>query len=458
LELKERDVTHRLSYRGYMMFVLMLILAFNNKDRHLFGLLLQEIKVDLRLTDTELGLLTGIAFSLFYALMGIPIARWADRGNRVRIISVCTALWSAAVAICGTATGFLQLLAFRVAVGVGEAGCVPPAHSLIASYYDRDERPKAMSYFMLGGPLSLIVGYLLAGYLNELYGWRATFMLLGIPGVTLAAIAWFTLREPRVALRNAQAPPGMSKRRAPEATPQLGEVAAYLGSNAAFRNLLIAFAVSSFFSAGIGQWQAAFFIRSFGLSTSDLGVYLTVAFGVSSLVGVLLGGYLASRFAARNEGLQLRLMALAIVSFGMLSAGVYLSNDPRMAFGLLAAATLGTTLLNAPLFAMIQALVPEGMRALSVATIYFVANLIGGGLGPLAAGVMSDALSATFHQESLRFALLALCPGYLWSAWHLLRAAKTVKRDIEAADATQGAHFASAKPAAGSDDHEQAKA
>jgi MFS family permease len=427
-------VTYRLSYRGYMMFVLMLILAFNNKDRHLFGLLLQEIKVDLRLTDTELGLLTGIAFSLFYALMGIPIARWADRGNRVRIISVCTALWSAAVAVCGTATGFLQLLAFRVAVGVGEAGCVPPAHSLIASYYSRDERPKAMSYFLLGGPLSLIVGYLLAGQLNEIYGWRVTFMLLGIPGVALAVLAWFTLREPRIPLRNTQDSPGMSESHAREASPQLAEVAAYLGKNAAFRNLLIAFAVSSFFSAGIGQWQAAFFIRSFGIATSDLGVYLTVTFGVGSLIGVLLGGYLATRFAARNERLQLRLMALAIVGFGVLSACVYLSHDPKTAFALLALATLGTTLLNAPLFAMIQALVPERMRALSVAAIYFVANLIGGGLGPLAAGVMSDALNASLHQESLRYALLALCPGYLWSAWHLIRAGKTVRRDIEAAE------------------------
>ncbi|WP_242129320.1 MFS transporter [Sphingobium sp. Sx8-8] len=426
-------MTGRPTYRAYMMFVLMLILAFNNKDRHLFGLLLQEIKVDLRLTDTELGLLTGIAFSLFYALMGVPIARWADRGNRVRIISVCTALWSAAVAACGTAMGFFQLLAFRIAVGVGEAGCVPPAHSLIASYYSRDERPKAMSYFMLGGPLSLVVGYLLAGQLNEIYGWRFTFMLLGVPGVALAVLAWFTLREPRTLGGGCDAK-GVSPTGPSEASPGLGEVALYLRRNAAFRNLLIAFAVSSFFSAGIGQWQAAFFIRSFGISTSDLGVYLTVTFGLSSLVGVMLGGYLASRYAARNEKLQLRLMATVIVGFGALSAGVYLSRDPITAFALLALATLGTTLLNAPLFAMIQTLVPESMRALSVAAIYFVANLIGGGLGPLAAGVMSDALHATLHQESLRFALLALCPGYLWSAWHLIRAAKTVERDIAAAE------------------------
>src|SRR5687768_16882052 len=184
-------------YKVYLLVLLLVICAFNYIDRLALGLVLQDIKVDLSLTDTQLGLLSGIAFALFYSIMGIPIARWADRGNRVAIITFTTALWSAAVALCGVASNFVQLLLIRIGVAVGEAGCTPPAHSLIADYFTRAERPRAVAIYMLGGQLS-VVGYLWAGWLNELYGWRVTFMLLGLPGLGLAALAWLTLREPRL--------------------------------------------------------------------------------------------------------------------------------------------------------------------------------------------------------------------------------------------------------------------
>ena len=157
-------------YRNYLLTVLLVILAFNYVDRVALGLLLQDIKVDLDLSDTQLGFLSGIAFALFYSVMGIPIARWADRGNRVMIITVTTALWSVAVALCGLAGSFLQLLLIRIGVAVGEAGCIPPAHSLIADYFTRAERPRAVARYMLGGPLSFVIGYFLAGWLNQLCG------------------------------------------------------------------------------------------------------------------------------------------------------------------------------------------------------------------------------------------------------------------------------------------------
>jgi predicted MFS family arabinose efflux permease len=178
------------AYKNYLLAVLLVILAFNYVDRLALGLLLQDIKVDLDLSDTQLGLLSGIAFALFYSVMGIPIARWADRGNRVTIITITTGLWSAAVALCGVAGSFLHLLLIRIGVAVGEAGCIPPAHSLIADYFTRAERPRAVARYMLGTPLSFVIGYFLAGWLNELYGWRATFLLLGLPGLGLAALAW----------------------------------------------------------------------------------------------------------------------------------------------------------------------------------------------------------------------------------------------------------------------------
>src|SRR6202046_5577488 len=168
-----------MTYRRYLLAVLLVIQAFNGVDGLALGLVLQNIKVDLHLSDTQLGFLSGIAFALFYSVMGIPIARWADRGNRVTIISVTATAWSVMVALCGMAASFAQLLLIRVGVAIGEAGCIPPAHSLIADYFGRAERPKAVSVYMLAGSLSTLIGYFVAGWLSEFYGWRTMFILLG---------------------------------------------------------------------------------------------------------------------------------------------------------------------------------------------------------------------------------------------------------------------------------------
>lgn len=415
------------SYRRYLIGVLLVILIFNSMDRIALGLLLQDIKTELALSDAQLGLLTGLAFALFYSLMGIPIARWADRGDRVTIITVCTGLWCAAVAVCGLAQTFLQLLVARVIVGVGEAGCLPPAQSLISDHFNRAERPKALSIYMLGVPLSAVFGYFFAGWLSASLGWRSTFVLLGLPGIALAVIAWFTLREPRTAglvVRSSSA-------RANDIG--LGQVAAELWRNTTFRHLLLAWSVVSFFGYGIQQWKPAFFIRSFGLQTAEVGTWFAVIYGISGLVGSPLGGMLASRFAASDERLQLKAMALAYCAFGVISAAVYLSVDATMAFVLMGMANLGFYMTYGPLFATIQSLVPERMRAVALATIYLFANLIGMGLGPLAAGALSDGLRPIFLEESLRYSLLVLCPGYAWAGWHLWRASRTAARDLAAA-------------------------
>lgn len=424
----------RTPYKYYLLGTLLIIFAFNYVDRFALGLLLQEIKVDLQLSDTQLGLLTGIAFALFYSLLGIPIARWADRGNRVTIIAFTTALWSAALALCGFAATFTQLLLIRVGVAVGEAGCQPPAQSLIADYFTRAERPRAFAIYTLGVPLSAVVGYFLAGWLNELYGWRITFVLLGMPGLGLAALAWLTLREPR---RTPQA--SESDLSAPvEAAalvlrPGLKEVFVTLWANVTFRHLLLCWSVVAFFGYGLWQWKPAFFIRSFGIDTAQAGTWLALIYGVCALVGLWGGGEWASRVASHNERLQFRAIAIAYCTFGCVQALMFLSPNLYPALALLAISTVGIYTAHGPIFAAIQSLVPTRMRAMAVATLYLFANLIGMGLGPLAAGVLSDALHARFGQDSLRYALLVLCSGYLWAAWHLWRASKTVGSDLEAA-------------------------
>jgi MFS family permease len=428
-------------YRRYLLAVLLVIQAFNGVDGLALGLVLQNIKTDLHLTDTQLGFLSGIAFALFYSVMGIPIARWADRGNRVTIISLTAAVWSVMVALCGTATSFLQLLVIRVGVAIGEAGCIPPAHSLIADYFKRAERPKAVGIYMLAGSLSTLIGYFVAGWLSEFYGWRAMFILLGLPGLLPAALAWLTLREPRrqkwadnVARRPTNASASAPREAASSGNPpSLKDVFATLWRNRTFRSLLLCLSVMSFFVSGILQWQPTFFERCCGLKTGELGTWFALIYGVASFVGTYWGGELATRRAARNERLQLRAMAIVIASIGVVAALMYLSSNRYVAFGLLGLGVLGGCAANGPLFAIIQTLVPERMRALSIAAIYLFTNLIGAGLGPLAAGTLSDALRPLVGEESLRYALLALCPGYLWSAWYLWRAARTVMDDLESA-------------------------
>jgi MFS transporter, Spinster family, sphingosine-1-phosphate transporter len=393
----------------------------NYADRLVFGVLLQDIKIDLSLSDTQLGFLSGIAFALFYALIGIPIARWADHGNRAAIISVCTMLWSAAVALCGTAANLWQLLLMRVGVAVGESGCYPTSMSLISDYFNRAERPRAVARYMLGIPLASIVGFFAAGWLNELYGWRLTFVLFGLPGLLLGVLAMSTLKEPRAdKVVNASAQPA----------PSMKEVATALWTNAAFRHLFMAFSFWGFFGQGILQWQPTFFVRSHHLTTGELGTWFAVVHGVGGLVGVYLGGELAPRFATHNERRQLVGVAWAYSALALLGACVYLAPQYHSAIAVLAVYAVISNSANGPIFATVQTLVPPHMRAIALALMYLSTNLIGLGFGPLALGAVSDVLHDTLGDESLRYALLAFCPGYLFCAWHFWRASRTVLRDL----------------------------
>lgn len=414
---------HKDVNKNYLLVLLMLILASNYVDRMALGIVLQDIKIDLSLSDTQLGFLSGIAFAIFYSVMGIPIARWADRGNRIAIITLTTGLWSVAVAMCGAAMSFVQLMLIRIGVAVGEAGCMPPAHSLISDYFTREERPRALGIYMMGASLSFFLGFFLAGWLNQFYGWRVTFMVLGLPGLALAALAWLTLKEPRLERSNQVSV--LAQR-------SIKEVWSTLWGSSTFRNLLLCLSVGLFFTYGVLQWQPAFFIRTYGMQTGELGGWLALAYGVGGLIGNYGGGAAASRFAAGDERLQLAAMAFVFGGVGLFSVGVYLAPDKYWALGALFFAIAGLSAVNGPILGTIQTLVPPSMRATATSVVFLFANLIGMGLGPLAAGALSDALRPEFGEQSLRYALLVLCPGYLWAAWHVWRASRTVKRDLVA--------------------------
>jgi MFS transporter, Spinster family, sphingosine-1-phosphate transporter len=332
-------------------------------------------------------------------------------------------VWSAMVALCGAAMSFVQLLLIRVGVAVGEAGAIPPANSLIADHFDRAERPRAMGTYMLGIPLSAFIGYFGAGWLNELVGWRMMFVILGLPGLVLAAVVRITLKEPRrpacgVAGEHTSAPPTMR------------EVFTTLWAIPTFRRMLLAFSVLFFFNSGIAQWVPTFFIRSHGMRTGELGTWLTLVFALSSVVGIYSGGALATRYAANNERLQLRMVAAMFFVMLVLRPVSLLVVSTFWAFALLIPTTFLVHIADGPMFAIVQTLVPTRMRAMAIALVYLCGNLIGLGLGPLAVGALSDAYASWAGSESLRYALVTLCPGYLWAIWQIWGASRTVTQDL----------------------------
>ena len=431
----ERSQARAPLYKTYLLVLLTAILVSNYMDRLALGVMLQGIKTDLGLSDTDLGVLSGIAFALFYAILGVPIARWADRGDRVIIISASVFLWSLGVALCGTVTGFYQLLAIRVGIAVGEAGCVPPAFSLISDNFTRSERPRAIAIYGMGGSISALLSYLFTGWTNQFYGWRLTFVLIGLPGLALSAVALATLREPRRGIsKNVEGGGAVgADRRAHLTDPasSMGEVGVALWRNKTFRNLLLCLSAMMFFVNGVGQWVPTFFIRSFGLRTGEVGTWLGVFFGVGGMIGSYLGGELASRYAAGNEGLQLRAVAWAIVGAGLLTVVAYLSRSRYIAFPLMGVAMVGLMAGNGPLFSAVQTVVPPGMRAVSLALVLLCSNLLGLGLGPLITGALSDQLQAFMGEGSaLRYALIMLTPGYFLVAWLAWRASGTISDDL----------------------------
>ena len=410
----------KLAYKHYMLGLLTVVAAFNYLDRVVLAMLLEPIKQDFQLSDSQLGVLTGFAFTVFYALAGIPIARWADRGNRNTIVSLTVALWSFMLVLCGLVGNFTQLLLVRMGVAVGEAGCVPPAQSLIADHFHRTERPRAMAVYWMCYPISVIVGYVGGGWLAEYLGWRMTFIVMGVPGILLAILVKFILREPRL----------KQKKMTIVEQPSLKEVLNTLWQQHSFRRIVMAFCVGYFFGMGTIIWIPTFFIRSHGMQISELGAWLAFSFGVCGLLGTYLGGVLTTRYAAGKEASQMRVVALFMALNGILYVLVYLSSDKYIALAFVAMIGIVSVLGNGSVFSAIQSLVNDRMRSVALALIFLLANLVGFGLGPLAVGVVSDLLAPMFGQESLRYALVLFCPGALWVAFYYWKAADTIEADI----------------------------
>jgi MFS family permease len=402
-----------------MMGVLLLVYILNFLDRQILNILAEPIKAELKLSDTQLGLLAGPAFAVFYAVLGIPIARFADRvtTNRVSLISLSLAVWSAMTVACGFAGNFVQMALARVGVGVGEAGCTPAAHSLISDAVAPEKRASAISFYGLGVPIGTLLGLVIGGVVNDLYGWRAALMLVGAPGLLLALLLPLLLREPRrLGLARGQV--------VASGAPALPLRAALteIFTSRAYVLILIAASVAAFLSYGKGLWTISLFIRSHGLSTTEVGIIGAVALGLAGVFGTWLGGWAADRFGRVNRRHILTLPAIGMA----VAAPIQFLGYGAPLWWVAGLLILVPTILNAayygPAYACVQGLVRKEARAVAASVMLFGQNLIGLGLGPLLFGALSDWLAPQAGSESVRWVLfgaawLGIIPAFFfWRA------------------------------------------
>jgi sugar phosphate permease len=418
-----------LAYRSYVLAVLVIVYTFNFIDRQIVGILAVPIKAELKLSDSQLGLMGGLAFALFYTFLGIPIARLADKTSRIQIMSAALALWSVMTAVCGLTHSFAQLFIARVGVGVGEAGGVAPAYSLICDYFPTRERARALSVYSFGIPIGGAVGIVLGGFITSLMSWRMAFFIVGLAGLLITPLLKFTVREPeRGALESARIADPESEHRAAGA-PSLMDVVAVLARKPSFWGLSLGAASASMMGYGLFFWAPSFLVRSFHLSLLHASLTFGALVLVGGLLGIWFGGVLADRYGDRRRAMYAVIPAVAFVAtvpfylVGVLSTTLWLSFAVLLVPTALGLAWLG------PVLAAVQHLVPSNMRATASALFLFINNLIGIGLGTTLIGVVSDSMRVRFGVESLRYAILAGTGFYLIAAALFLLAARSLAKD-----------------------------
>jgi len=403
--------------------ILVIVYAFNFIDRQIIGILAVPIKHDLSLTDSQLGLMGGLAFALFYTFLGIPIARLADRMNRVRVMTFALALWSLMTAACGVTSSFAQLFLARLGVGVGEAGGVAPAYSLICDYFPRPERARALSVYSFGIPVGSSLGIVLGGFITHWMSWRMAFFIAGFAGLILAPLLRTTVREPLRGVHDVS--------RAARERPSLFQVMAVLARCPSFWGLSFGAASGSMMGYGLFFWMPSFLVRSFALSL----VQASLAYGglllVGGVAGIWLGGVMADRRGTRQKSIYAMIPAFAfLATLPCYVAGVLSTTIEGCVLILLVPTALGLAWLG-PVLTAVQHLVPPDMRATAFALFLFINNLIGIGLGTTLIGVLSDALRVHFGADSLRYAILAGTGFYVLAALFYLFAARHLAEDWE---------------------------
>lgn len=408
---------------GLTLGVLLLVYVFNFLDRQIVTILAEPIARDLDLSDTQIGVLTGLSFALFYSTLGLPIARFADRPrtDRVTLIAVAVAVWSLATAACGGARSFVQLALARVFVGAGEAGGTPPAHSLITDIAAPEQRARAFALYQLGPPIGGLIGMVAGGFMADELGWRMAFVLVGLPGVLLALLVVLLLRDPR-----------RDGRQGLHALPlPLGQALRRILASKAMRLLLTTAGFASFATYGVLIWTTIFFQRSHHLTPAETGLWFGLVNGIGSIVGVWLGGQIGDRHRAAGAQHLLTIPAAGqALSVPFLLAALFVG-DWRLSMILFFPAIVLNWLYVAPYYSAVQGLVPPAARAVASAAILLMQNLIGLGLGPVVLGYCSDLLKPSYGADSVRYVLLAAGLVSLVAAALLWRARRHLPGELD---------------------------
>jgi MFS family permease len=383
--------------------LLLIAYIFNYLDRQILGILAGPIIAELRLTDTQFGVLSGPPFALLYSLLGVPFALFADRTSRSRVIAAALAIWSAFTGLCGTATSFWQLFFFRMGVGVGEAGGVAPSYALIADYFEPRRRARAMAIFSLGVPIGLALGTLIGAYIAHAVSWRAAFYTMGVAGILLAPIMLYFVRDP--ARSNAAA----------DMAP-IRQVFPMVARKPVFWLLAFAASSSSLCGYGLAVWTPTVLERSFGLGLVERGQFLASVVLIGGCTGVFAGGWLADRLGALDRGWYAKLPAIAwLITAPTFAAGL-LAPNLTLAWPLLLIPNALNILWLGPVITAVQHLVPQHMRATASASFLLINNLVGLGIGPFLIGGLSDALKQSYGTEALRYAAVGCTAFYLVAA------------------------------------------
>lgn len=413
--------------RHTTLLMLLFVYAMSLIDRQIMGVLIEPVKAEFGVSDTAMGLLTGLAFALVYSALAVPFGRYADQANRRNFVAWCCAAWSVMTAICGLATSYWQLALARVGVAVGEAGGTAPSLSMIADLYPARQRARAMSVFMLGPHLGTLVGLGLGSWIAHHYGWRSAFIWMGIPGVVAALLLRFGGIEP---VRGAYD----GVRQAGAAAVSMRQILRTALADRAFVRICLAGLLLGFAGYGIGIWNTAFLVRSHGLTLQNAGALVGVTGGIAAIIGALGSGWLCDRLARRDVRWHLgvpiigTLLALPVG----LAYLIYPAGDPWHLGSFLVPRAMVFSLLfsifavwwTAPSFTALTTIIPADRRATVIAIYNLALTAIGGGLGPLTVGMLSDGLSASFGVHALRWAMVAVMSAFLFAVLAYVAALK----------------------------------
>lgn len=408
--------------RWVFLAILFWVSTSNYLDRNIISILLEPIKQEFQISDTMLGLLGGFCFAVFYALFGMPVARWADRGNRATIITLALSVWSTMTILCGLAQTFWQLALARIGVGAGESGAIPPAQSLIADYFPPERRASAIGIFSVAATAGYLLGLVMGGYIAAAHGWRMAFIVAGVPGLALALLTRYILVEPRLQVSRIVTAQSHE-------TPR--EALAKLKAKRAFLFALAGSLLYFYFAYGALTFVPSFLIRCLHMPLAHASLSYGTMMAAASLLGTLGGGWLGDRLGRRDVRWLAWLPAAACAMTAPIYALAFSVEriELFLALGFLAAMLLSAGLPS--MFAAVHAICGSRRRATAVAIVLFSATLFGGGFGPLVAGALSDGLTAPYGVDGLRYALMLTTTALAASAGCYYFCGRAMPSDLE---------------------------